>query len=143
MAMPTKIAGFTKHGKFYTVTQPTNAVAVSQLIAAIREEFTQPGARKEMVWILSGTHGNTSGELSRERDFFYEDKLLEGQIYKSTDVWSFTKPPVPGVPAPTEDRIIANRWNTYTSKTGIVILAWCYSEQSRTGWMKRAKLTGV
>jgi len=134
MPLPSSAGGFTQHGKFYTCTSPTDASKVKTLVVAIRKAFAEPGAKKQMVWILSGTHGTAKGDLVREKDFFYEDKDLEGQIYKSVNVFGFTAD---------DGHIAKNRWNEYTGKSGVVILAWCYSEQSRTGWMKKAGLTGI
>jgi hypothetical protein len=132
MPLPSSESGFTQHGKFYTTTAPTDANKVAALVGKIRKAFLEPGAKKQMVWILSGTHGDTNGDLVREKDFFYEDKGQEGQTYKSVNVWGFTKD---------DGSIVKTRWSEYTGKTGVVILAWCYSEKSRTGWMKKEGLT--
>ena len=134
MPLPTSLAGFTKKGKFYTCTTPTDADKVKELVTAIQQAFAEPGATKQMVWILSGTHGNAQGELVQEKKFFYEDKTLEGQLYKSINVWGFTG---------SDGKPVKNRWDAYTGKSGTAILAWCYSEQARTGWMKDAKLAGI
>ena len=134
MPLPATLAGFTKKGKFYTTTTPTDADKVKELVTAIQQAFAEPNAKKQMVWILSGTHGTQQGELVQEKKFFYEDKTLEGQIYKSVNVWGFTG---------TDGKPVEKRWSAYTGKGGIVVLAWCYSEQARTGWMKDAKLVGI
>ncbi len=130
MALPGTVGNFTKKGKFYTTTKVTNKAEVAAVVAALRDCFTA-GEAKQVVWILSGTHGTDKGELVREKKFFFEDKSLEGQTYKSIDVYGFTKDD--GTP-------VTNRWKSYLGKSGIVILAWCYSEQSRNGWMKDAKV---
>jgi hypothetical protein len=134
MPLPSSAGGFAKHGKFYTSSTVTDATKVKTLITAIQKAFAEPGAKKEMVWILSGTHGTATGELVKEKKFFFEDKALEGSLYKSVNVYGFTAD---------DGHIVKSRWDTYTGKTGVVILAWCFSEQARTGWMKTAKLAGV
>lgn len=132
MPLPTSIAGFKKEGKFYTTKAPTDLHKVKELVTALHEAFTA-GEPKKLVWILSGTHGDKDGNLVRERKFFWdEDKALEGQTIKSVDVFHFTKD---------DGTISTNSWNKYLGANAIVILAWCYSEQSRTGWMKKAHLS--
>ena len=111
---------------------PCNAAQVAELIVAIRAAFASPGSTKEIVWILSGTHGTPTGDLDKEKDFFYEDKTLEGQIYKTVNVFGFTRD---------DGTFVENRWREYMGKKGVIILAWCYSEKSRTGWMLHAGLT--
>ena len=134
MSLPSSAGGFTKHGKFYTCTTVTSADKVKELLVAIRAAQALPGATKVVTWILSGTHGTDKGVLVQEKKFFYEDKLLEGQMYKSVNVYGFTG---------SNGAIVKTRWDEYTSKKGIVILAWCYSEQARNGWMKTAGLKEI
>jgi hypothetical protein len=113
---------------FYTTPKPTNAAEVATLVADIRKCFVD-GTEKKVIWVLSGTHGDASGELVKERDFFYEDKALEGQIIKSVDVWLFTTDTKKG-------ELVSARWKNYLDKK-LVVFAWCYSEMSKTGWMRR------
>ncbi|MCZ6836230.1 MAG: hypothetical protein O7G85_10685 [Planctomycetota bacterium] len=131
MPLPSSHAGFKlKNGNVYTSKTPTNDVKVKDLVKQVLLSFAADN-KKQLIWILSGTHGTDKGELVAERKFFWsEDKALEGQIIKAVDVFNFSKP----------GKISANSWNRYLGKSGIVILAWCFSEQSRMGWMKDEKL---
>jgi hypothetical protein len=131
MPIPTNESGFTlKKGKFYTTTKTTDKDKVKKLVRALIKSFIED-KKKSIVWILTGTHGTSKGELVQERKFFWsEDKDLETQYIKAVDVFNFTK----------INKIGVNSWNRYLGSKGIIILAWCYSEQSRTGWMKEAKL---
>lgn len=136
MSLPNNVAGFTlKQRRFYTCTTPTDANKVKKLARAIRDAFIK-GERKRMVWILTGTHGTAKGQLVRERHFYWsEDKTLETQMFKAVDVFGFSQWGKDGT-----FKIAKNRWNRYLGGMGICILAWCYSEQSRTGWMKEHHL---
>lgn len=129
MPLPKKVAGFTQVGKFYTTKAPTDAKEVKELVDALIKATLE---KKQLIYILSGTHGTSQGELVRERKFFWEeDKGIETQTVKAVDVWGFTK----------TDVINKVRWNYYLGRKGIIVLAWCYSEQSRTGWMKKEELS--
>lgn len=135
MPLPRTVAGFTlQDKKFYTTTTPTDATKVKQLCKDLRESF-QADKKARLVWILTGTHGDTAGNLVRERKFFWdEDKALESQIFKSVDVFNFSK---------ADGTISKNSWDKYTGANAVIVLAWCYSEQSRKGWMKTAGLKGI
>jgi hypothetical protein len=138
MPLPTNLAGFKKVGKFYTSAAPTDAVKVMTLCRAIRDAFIDKSAPKQITWILTGTHGTAAGELVKERKFFWnEDKTLETQMIKAVDVFNFSKLEGGKVV------IGKNSWERYTGANAIVVLAWCFSEQSRKGWMKKAGLKGI
>ena len=136
MAFPTSVENFYfRRGKFYTTACVTDDVEVAKLVSALRKENSElPSGQKKIVWILSGTHGDPDGNLVRHRDFFFEDKALEGQLYKAVNVFGFHND---------DGSMNKLRWNEYIGKTGIVVLAWCYSEKSRTGWMKNANIVGL
>lgn len=135
MALPTSAGGFKLvDSKFYTSTTVTDATKVKTLCTALRDSFLAD-KKPRLVWILTGTHGTAKGELVAERKFFWsEDKGLESQMFKAVDVFHFSKP----------DGTISKRsWDRYTGANAIIVLAWCFSEQSRTGWMKDAKLKDI
>jgi hypothetical protein len=137
MPLPQSVEGFTKVGKFYTCTAPTDANKVQKLARELQMAFVK-GEPKKLVWILTGTHGTPQGELVAERKFFWnEDKQLETQYFKAVDVFHFT------ANTSGQIQISKNSWDRYTGANAIVVLAWCYSEQSRTGWMKKAGLKDI
>lgn len=138
MPLPTNLGGFKKQGKFYTSETVTDAGKVKTLCKGIRDAFIDKSAPKQIVWVLTGTHGTAQGELVRERKFFWEeDKTLETQMIKAVDVFNFSKAENGGV------TISKNSWERYTGANALVVLAWCFSEQSRKGWMKKAALKGI
>ncbi|AXT62637.1 hypothetical protein D1816_20525 [Aquimarina sp. AD10] len=84
---------------------------VNELVKNIRKEFGQ----KKMIYILSGTHGTESGGLVADKGFFYEDKSLESQTFKSVNV---------------NENTPKNTWKNYFDKTNsVLVLAWCYSDR--------------
>lgn len=128
MSLPATESGFTlKKNKFYTCTTTTDAAKVAKLVTAIHKAFAD-GTKKQIVYILTGTHGNAAGELVRERKFYWsEDKNLETMTFKAVDVFNFSQ---------ADGKIVKSRWERYINAHAILIFAWCYSEQARTGWMQ-------
>ena len=112
--------------KFYVTEQTTDATEVQKVAKDVLDSMIKDKSRK-LIWVLSGTHGDTKGNLVPERHFWWkEDKNLEHQTLKAINVWNFTQP----------GKISKNSWNRYLGANAVIILAWCYSKQSLGGWMK-------
>jgi hypothetical protein len=112
--------------KFYVTDQPTDANEVQKLASAVLKSMIADNQKKR-IYVLSGTHGDAKGNLVPEKHFWWkEDKNLEHQLLLAVNVWNFTQP----------GKISKNSWNKYLGGNAVVILAWCYSQQSIGGWMK-------
>ncbi len=107
-------------GKFGT-TQPTNAHEVAGLVNAIRAKADETG-QPINIKILTGTHGDVSGNLVGETVFYNEDLVHEGHDSGWTNVLN-----VNGKPKAT-----IGGWKEPGSSA--VILAWCYSKASDQNW---------
>ncbi len=101
--------------KIYAFDKETDKAEVSSLIDKIRKDLGPAEMNKVMIYVLSGTHGDTNGDLTGEKIFFLEDKSKELQTVKAVQVDQKTPP---------------NTWKEYFDKTkSIIILAWCYSNR--------------
>jgi hypothetical protein len=65
-------------------------------------------------YILTGTHGDDRGGLYLERDFFIEDKELEGQRIHAYDI---------------KDNTVRVK-EILSKKNAIIVLAWCFSTRN-------------
>ncbi|AQX85739.1 hypothetical protein [Elizabethkingia bruuniana] len=93
----------------------TNGDEVTELVKYIRKNLGPQSMNKVMIYILSGTHGDTQGNLVGEDDFYQEDKLVELQTVKAVRA---------------NEKTPTNTWANYFGKTNsILILAWCYSNR--------------
>ncbi|QKX06928.1 hypothetical protein HN014_19055 [Aquimarina sp. TRL1] len=109
------IAASGRERPVYASDKVTNASEVSALVTKIRKDLGTAEMNKVIIYILSGTHGNTQGDLVGEKVFFAEDKTLELQTVKAVNVNQDTPP---------------NTWKKYFGASkAIVILAWCYSDR--------------
>tara|TARA_B110000908_G_C10264609_1_gene462469 strand:- start:4369 stop:4740 length:372 start_codon:yes stop_codon:yes gene_type:complete len=105
----------TSEQPIYASNDVTNANEVSSLVHKIRKYLGISEMNKVIIYIISGTHGDKSGNLVGEKVFFAEDKILELQTVKAVNVNQNTPP---------------NTWKKYFgSKKAILILAWCYSDR--------------
>ncbi|WP_341900111.1 hypothetical protein [Fluviicola taffensis] len=96
----------------YGFDDVTTKGEVSILIDEIRKNLGKD-MNNVLIYVLSGTHGDTNGNLVGEKTFFLEDKSKEIQTVKAVNVNQDTPP---------------NTWKKYfDSKKAIIILAWCYS----------------
>ncbi len=104
-----------RSAKIYAFDRETDKAEVSSLIDKIRKDLGLAEMNKVMIYVLSGTHGDTAGNLVGEKIFFMEDKSKELQTVKAVNVNQDTPP---------------NTWKEYFDKTkSIIILAWCYSNK--------------
>ena len=108
------------NGKFGT-TQPTDAHEVAGLVNELRAKAGEKGENIN-IKILTGTHGDVSGNLVGESVFYNEDLVHEGHDNGWTNVLS-----VKGKPKAT-----IGGWKEPGSSA--VILAWCYSKASDQNW---------
>ncbi|KFC19663.1 hypothetical protein [Chryseobacterium sp. FH1] len=94
----------------YGFDDVTNGDEVTVLVKDIRKKV----GNTVMIYVLSGTHGDTAGNLVGEDNFYQEDKLGELQTVKAVRVNQDTP---------------ANTWKSYFDKKSILVLAWCYSDR--------------
>jgi len=107
------------NGKFGT-NKPTTATEVAGLVNAINATGIH-----QNVKILTGTHGNKTGDLVGEHHFYNEDLVHEGHQLKKAgwinvlDVIGHNKGTIGGWMRP---------------GASAIVLAWCYSKQSDENW---------
>lgn len=111
------------NGKFGT-TKPTNATEVTGLVNAIRTKAAEAGEHQN-IKILTGTHGDKSGNLVGEEIFYREDTVHEGH---QVDEGGWIN--VLNVQRHSKDTL--SGWKEPGSSA--VILAWCYSKASDDNW---------
>ncbi|WP_379963273.1 hypothetical protein [Epilithonimonas sp. UC225_85] len=108
------ISKSTRPRPIYGFDNETDLYEVADLVKKIRTDLGSE-MNNVMIYVLSGTHGDKSGNLDAEGEFYAEDKLGELQTVKAVRVDQNTSP---------------NTWTTYFGKTkSILILAWCYSDR--------------
>lgn len=100
----------------YAFNAATNADEVKSLILELIKKMKIENSRElKTIYVLSGVHGDTEGNLTGEADFYKEDKELECQGVHAVKV---------------SEKLATNTWNKYFGQSkSILILAWCYSER--------------
>lgn len=111
------------NGEFGT-TKVTNASEVAGLVRAIRAGSAASGEHQN-IKVLTGTHGDTAGNLYGEGKFYQEDLVHEGHK-KDEGGWIN----VLDVRGKSKDTI--RGWMTPGSSA--VVLAWCFSKKSEENW---------
>ena len=107
----------------FATPQPTNANEVAGLINTIRQAAATAKEPRN-VKILTGTHGDPSGHLVGEQNFYQEDLVHEGYGGSGwINVLNVQKP---------RDKEQVTSWKRPGSS--VVILAWCYSSVSENNW---------
>jgi len=111
------------NGQFGT-TQPTDAGEVSGLVKEIRSKAAAAGIHQN-IKVLTGTHGDQSGNLVGETMFYNEDLAHEG--HKAAEGGWIN---ILNVKGKSKDAI--GGWMEPGSSA--IILAWCYSKTSSQNW---------
>lgn len=111
------------NGEFGT-TKPTDLHEVAGLVNTIRSTAAANG-KHQNIKVLTGTHGDKSGNLYGEGKFYTEDLAHEGHE-KSEGGWIN----VLNVKGKSKDTV--RGW--MTPGASAVVLAWCYSKSSEENW---------